>query len=162
MDCSTPALPVHHQLPEFVRAYLVAQNVKCLPAMQENQGSIPGLGKSPGEVNGNPLQYSCLENPRDGGAWYATVHGVAKNRTRLSSFTSLQNLFKLMSIESVVPSNHLILCRLLLLLPSIFPSIRVFSSEKVTEMLRAMFPTDSLNISKDISVVKPVNTDCCS
>ena len=40
-------------------------------------GSIPGLGRSPGEGNGNPLQYSCLENPTDGGAWWATVHGVA-------------------------------------------------------------------------------------
>ena len=38
-------------------------------------GSIPGLGKSPGEGNGNPLQYSCLENPVDRGAWWATVHG---------------------------------------------------------------------------------------
>ena len=51
-------------------------------------GSIPGLGRSPGEGNGNPLQYSCLENPMDGGAWWATVHGVAKSRTRLSDFTS--------------------------------------------------------------------------
>ena len=41
-------------------------------------GSIPGLGRSPGEGNGNPLQYSCLENPIDGGAWWATVHGVAE------------------------------------------------------------------------------------
>ena len=50
-------------------------------------GLIPGLGRSPGEGNGNPLQYSCLENPMDGGAWWATVHGVAKSRTRLSNFT---------------------------------------------------------------------------
>ena len=41
-------------------------------------GSIPGLGRSPGEGNGNPLQYSCLENPMDGGVWQATVHGVAR------------------------------------------------------------------------------------
>ena len=51
-------------------------------------GSIPGLGKSPGEGNGNPLQYSCLENPMDGRAWWATVHGVAMSQTRLSDFTS--------------------------------------------------------------------------
>ena len=50
-------------------------------------GLIPGLGRSPGERNGNPLQHSCLENPMDGGAWLATVHGVAKSRTRLSDFT---------------------------------------------------------------------------
>ena len=44
-------------------------------------GSIPGLGRSPGEGNGNPLQYSCLENPMERGAWRATVHGVAKSQT---------------------------------------------------------------------------------
>ena len=44
-------------------------------------GSIPGLGRYPGEGNGNPLQYSCLENSTDGGAWWATVHGVAKSWT---------------------------------------------------------------------------------
>ena len=52
-------------------------------------GSIPGLGRSPGEGNGNPLQYSCQENPMNGGACQVTVHGVAKNRTQLSNFTSL-------------------------------------------------------------------------
>ena len=49
-------------------------------------GSIPGLGTS-GERNGNPLQYSCLENPMDGAAWSTIVHGVAKSQTRLSDFT---------------------------------------------------------------------------
>ena len=52
-------------------------------------GSIPGSGTFPGEGNGNPLQHSSLENPMDGGAWWATVHGVAKSQTRLSDFTSL-------------------------------------------------------------------------
>ena len=46
-----------------------------------DQGSIPGLRRSPGEGNGNPLQYYGLENPMDRGAWLATVHGVAKSRT---------------------------------------------------------------------------------
>ena len=46
-----------------------------------DQGTIPGSGRSPGEGNGNPLQCSCLENPMEGGAWQATVHGVAKSRT---------------------------------------------------------------------------------
>ena len=50
-------------------------------------GSIPGSGRSPGEGNGNPLQYSCPENHMDGGAWKAAVHGVAKNLTWLSDFT---------------------------------------------------------------------------
>ena len=47
-------------------------------------GSIPGLGRSPRGGHGNPLQYSCLENPMDRGAWRTTVHGVAKSQTRLS------------------------------------------------------------------------------
>ena len=50
-------------------------------------GSIPGLGRSPGEGNGTPLQYSCLENPMDGGAWQATVQGATKSQTGLSDFT---------------------------------------------------------------------------
>ena len=54
-----------------------------------DRGSIPELGRSSGEGNGNPLQYSCLETLMDGGAWEAAVHGVAKSWTRLSDFTSL-------------------------------------------------------------------------
>ena len=49
---------------------------------------MPESGRFPGESNGTPLQYSCLENPKDGGAWDAAVHGVTKSRTRLSDFTS--------------------------------------------------------------------------
>ena len=52
-------------------------------------GSIPGLGISPGGRNGNPLQYSCPGNSTNRGAWWATVHGVAKSCTRLRDFTSL-------------------------------------------------------------------------
>ena len=52
-------------------------------------GWIPGSERSPGEGNGNPLQYSCLKNPMDRGAWWATVHRVAKSRTRLSDWTEL-------------------------------------------------------------------------
>ena len=50
-------------------------------------GSIPGLGRSPGGRHGNPLQYSCLENPMDRGAWWATIHEVAKSQTQLSTHT---------------------------------------------------------------------------
>ena len=52
--------------------------VKNLPANAEDVDSIPGSGRSPGEGNGNPIKYSCLGNPMDRGAWWATVHGVAK------------------------------------------------------------------------------------
>ena len=55
--------------------------VKVSASNAGDLGSIPGLGRSPGEGNGNPLQYSCLENPTEGGAWWATVHGVAKSWT---------------------------------------------------------------------------------
>ena len=52
--------------------------VKNLPASVGDLGLIPGLGRSPGEGNGSPLQYSCLENSMDREAWWATVHGIAK------------------------------------------------------------------------------------
>ena len=55
-------------------------------------GLIPGLGRLTGEGNGNPLQYSCLENPTDGGALWAIVHGVAKCWTQLSDFSSVQTM----------------------------------------------------------------------
>ena len=54
--------------------------VKTLPASAGDVGLIPGLGRSAGGGNGNPLQYSCVENPMDRGACWATVHGVAKNQ----------------------------------------------------------------------------------
>ena len=63
VNCSTPGLPVHHQLPEFTQTHVHR-----------------------GEGNGIPLQYSCLENPMDRGAWWAAVHGVTKRRTQLSDF----------------------------------------------------------------------------
>ena len=59
----------------------MAQTIKNLPAMWETQDLISGSGRCPGEGNGNPLQYSCLENSMDTGAWEATVHGVTKTRT---------------------------------------------------------------------------------
>ena len=52
--------------------------IKNLPAQAGDVGSIPGLERSPGGRHGNPFQYSCLENPKDRGAWWATVHGVTK------------------------------------------------------------------------------------
>ena len=82
MDCSTPSLPVPHHLPEFAQVH-----VHCFPDGSDGKastynvgdlGSIPGSGRSPGEGNSNPLQYACLGNPMDRGAWQATVHVVPK------------------------------------------------------------------------------------
>ena len=78
---------------------LVAQTVESACSAGD-LGLMPGLGRSPGDGNGNPLQYSCLENPMDGGAWQATVHGVAKNRTRLSNFTLLYTLVSFFYVYS--------------------------------------------------------------
>ena len=72
--------PLHFYFPGGSDGKVSAYNVGDL-------GSIPGSGRSPGEGNGNALQYSCLENPMDGGAWSATVHRVTKNWTWLSDFT---------------------------------------------------------------------------
>ena len=61
----------------------MVQIVQNLPTMQETWVQSPGLGRSPGEGNGNPPLYSCLENPMERGTWRATVNGVVKSRTRL-------------------------------------------------------------------------------
>ena len=66
--------------------------VKNPPRNAQDAGSIPGLGKSPGEGNGNPLQYSCLENPMDKGAWRATVHEFARVRPNLATKQRLVNM----------------------------------------------------------------------
>ena len=71
---------------------LVAQMVKHLAYNAGDLGSIPGSGRSSGKGNGNPLQYSCLENPMDGEAWWTTVHGVSKSGTQLSDFTHFTSL----------------------------------------------------------------------
>ena len=96
-DCSTPTVPgaaqrgLQTQFFSFLSAdsyfLLFGSEVKASACNAGDLGSIPGLGRFPGEGNGNPLQYPCLENPVDGGAWWVTVHGVAKSRTRLSNFT---------------------------------------------------------------------------
>ena len=125
-----------------------------------------------GEGNGNPLQYSCLKNPRNGGAWWAAIYGVTQSWTRLkrlssnSSFSSVQfshsvlsdlcnpmdwSFFKLKSIKSVMLSNCLILCHPLLCLPAIFPSIGSFPMSQ-------LFASGGQSIrASDSASVLPVN-----
>ena len=192
-------------------------------------GSTPGLGRSPGEGNGNPLQYSCLEISMDRGAWQTTVHGIAKSQTWLCDYvhvhvhawkeifmftgnlvsykachmaqpgkSSIENLFaqvkwpdsifaeeivvvqslscirlfatpctaahqaslsftiswsllRLMSIELMIPSNHLIFCCPLLLLSSIFPSIRVFTNELTLHIRWPKYWSFNINPSNEYS-----------
>ena len=67
----------------MTRGFPGSSVVKNLPANARDTGSIPGLERCPGGGNGNSLQYSCLGSPMDEGAWWATVHGVAKSWTQL-------------------------------------------------------------------------------
>ena len=111
---------------------------------------IPGSGISPGGRNGNPLQYSCLENPMDRGAWWATFETPWTVACQaFLSITNTQSLLKLMSIKSIMPSSHLILCCPPLLLLSIFPSIRVFSNESVLHIKWPKYWRLSISLSKE-------------
>ena len=116
--------------------------VKNQPAAGD-LSSLPGSERSPGEGS------SFLGQPTDRGT---CIHGVTKRqRVRQDLSTKHEHIYIYMSIESVMPSNHLILCRPLLLLPSVFPSIRVFSSESV---LCIRWP--SIGVSASASVL-PMN-----
>ena len=87
---------------------LVAQRVKRLPSMQETW--VQSLaGKISWRGNDNPLQYSCLENPMDGEAWWATVHGVAKSWTQLSDFTHFTIFYSLFPPKYIYLMNEVIL-----------------------------------------------------
>ena len=82
--------------------------VKSLPAMQETWVRSLGYEDCPGEGNGNPLQYSCLENPMDGGAWQATVHGVTKSDVT-ELLNNNENKRKIALAKCLVPCGH---CRI--------------------------------------------------
>ena len=131
-------------------------------------GAIPGLGRPPGEGNNYPLEYSCLENSMKRGDWWATVHRVSSvqllSRVQLFetpwtaarqaslSTTNSRSLLILMSIELVMPSSHLILCRPLFLLPQSLPASESFPVSQ-------LFPWggQSIGVSASASVL-PMNT----
>ena len=77
---------------------LVVKNPPANAGDVRDLGSIPGSGKSPGGENDNPIQYSCLENSVDRGTWRVTVHGVAKNQTRLSNLTTTKVKYNIVSL----------------------------------------------------------------
>ena len=77
--------------------------VKSLPANVEDaqyMSFIPELGRSPGGGNGNPLHYSCLGNPMDRGAWWATIHGVTRSQTRLNTHACTHLSFKVVTVNN--------------------------------------------------------------
>ena len=74
MDCSLPGSAVHG----IFQGRVLEWGAIAFSTSEVDMGSIPGLGRSPSKGNSNPLQYFCLSNPMDGGAWRATIHGVTK------------------------------------------------------------------------------------
>ena len=106
---------------EYKYFWSAFNNNRCFPGSSDgkasaynagDRGSILGLGRSPGEGNGNPLQYSCLENPMDWGAWWATDHGVTKSQTRLSDFNFNNNEDNRGILHFTVLHRHCILYKL--------------------------------------------------
>ena len=86
LSCQTEVVVIYNETVESVDWTRVVLAVKSLPASvgdAREVSSIPGSGRSPEDGNGNPLQYSCLENFMDRGAWWAIVHGVEKSQTQL-------------------------------------------------------------------------------
>ena len=121
MNYSTPGLPVHHQLPEFTQTH-----IHCI---------------------GDAIQPSIIQLIQLLSRVWLFVNPWTAARQASLPITNSQSLPKLMPIESVMPSNHLILCHPILLLPSIFPSIRVFSNQSVLRIRWPKYWSFSFNIS---------------
>ena len=131
MDCNLPGFSIHGILQARILEWVSMSSSGIFPTQGANlylcvvatssgkqthsegqcrdirdAGSIPGLGRSPAGRHGNPLQYSCLENPMDRGAWQATVHGAAKSQTRLS--TSLTEMFVSAGVRALLVQTLLV------------------------------------------------------
>ena len=121
--------------------------VKNPPASAEDIGdgsSIPGSERSPGGGHGNPLEYSCLENPMDGGAWWAAVHGVTEGWTQLSDFTFI---FRFHALEKEMATHSSVLAWRIPGMgePGGLPSMRLQSRTRLKR----------LNSSRDLTEEKP-------
>ena len=146
-ECSTPGLPVHHHLPEFaqVQVHCIRDAIQPSHLLMPSSPSVLYLPQHQGlfqwvvRISQSVSQFSCC-------VWLFVTPWTAARQASLS-ITNSRSLFKLMSIESVMPSNHLILCHPLLLPPSIFPSIRVFSNESVLRIRWPKYWSFSYSIS---------------
>ena len=148
MDCSTPGLPVHHQLPELAQTHVHWVG----DAIQPSQPLL-----SPFPISFHSSLFLVFEGICQKINIFISVQSLSHVRLFAHPLTaacqaSLSNnnsrsLSKLMSIESVMPSNHLILCCPLLLLPSVFPSIRVFSNESVLPIRWPKYSSFTFSIS---------------
>ena len=117
----------------FPYVFTSARNNKGFPGGSDDKesscntgepGSIPGSGKAPGERNGYPLQFSCLENSMDRGACWATVHGIAKSRTRLANtHTGITSLFHLLNTQAKRDSLPVFSWKLLCALRRVKPEV---------------------------------------
>ena len=137
MDCSTPGFPVLHHLAELAQTH-----VHC--AGDAMQASCPLSSPSPPTFNLSQRYFSSVQSLSC--VWLFATPWTATHQASLS-ITNSRSPPKPMSIESVMPSNYLILCRPLLLLPSIFPSIRVFTNESALCIRWPKYWSFSFNIS---------------
>ena len=144
MNCSTPGFSVHHYIPEFAQTYVHWVSDAIQPSHLLSSPSLPAFNLSQHRClfNESALRIRCLNywsfsfsiNPS---SEFSSVQSLSRVQLFATpwttgcqaslSITNYQSLPKLMSVESVIPSNHLIFCHPFLLLPSIFPSVRVFS-----------------------------------
>ena len=140
MDCSTPGLPVHHQFPGFTQTHIYRVGDAIQPSHPLSSPSPPTFNLS--QHQSVKFSHSVLSDS----LWLFAPWTVAHQASL--SITNSWSPPKPMSTESVIPSNHLILCRPLLLLPSIFPSIRVFSNELTLCIRWPKYWSFSFNISR--------------
>ena len=143
MDCSTPGFPVHHQLPKLIQIHVHRVGDDIQPS---HASVVPFPSSLQSFPASGSLQMSQFFHQLASHVWFFATPWIVAHQASLS-ITNSWSLFKLMSIESVMPSNYLILCHPLLLLPSVIPSIRVFSNESVLHIRWPKYWSFSFSIS---------------
>ena len=142
MDCNTPGFPAHHQLLELAQTHVHQVGNAIQPSHPLSSPSPPALNLFIPILHGNIYLIRAFSH-----SVVSFVTSGTSERQASLSITNFQSLLKLISIKSVMPSNHLIPCYPLLFLPSIFPSIRAFSSESVLRIRWPKYWSYSFSIS---------------